>query len=65
MFYYLRVVEGCSPKTKKFKNKKGLTKYIKAFIKRHGSIDDNGDNWLDDIYYGKRIEIEVKFMVKK
>lgn len=60
--YHIRYVEGCSPQVKSFKTLVQLNKFIKSLIKKHGSIDDRGDNWVDFIFKGKilKVETEVK-----
>lgn len=60
--YHIRYVQGCSPQTKSFKTLAQLNKFIKSFIKKHGSLDDRGDNWVDSVFKGKilKVETEVK-----
>lgn len=58
--YYIRYVEGYSLQTKSFKTREALEKFIAKFIKRHGSIDDRGDNWVDFIFKGEMLKLETK-----
>lgn len=50
--YHIRYIEGCTPQTKSFKTLAQLNKFIKSLIKKHGSLDDRGDNWVDFIFKG-------------
>lgn len=60
--YYIRYVEGCSPRTKSFKTREALEKFIAKFIKRHGAIDDRSDNWVDFIFKGEMLKLETKLV---
>lgn len=60
--YWVHYVEGCSPKTKSFKDEKGVQRFIDGFVKKYGSLDDGGDNWVekDKVYYGYKVKLELK-----
>jgi len=45
-YHLLQYVEGCSPKTRKFKSIKRLNQFIKEFEAKYGK-DSRGDNWID------------------
>ncbi len=45
-YHLLQYVEGCSPRTKKFKTLKGLNQFVQDFQKKYG-IDPCDGNWLD------------------
>lgn len=45
-YHLLHYVEGCSPRTKKFKTLKALKQFILDFQRNYG-INPRGDNWLD------------------
>lgn len=57
--YYMGVIIGCCPTVIKFKNKKAVKEYLNNFAKKYGSLDDKNDNWIDYIYYGKKLKIEL------
>ena len=58
--YHIRYIEGCSPQTKSFKTKAALEKFIAGFIKKHGGLDDRGDNWVEFIFRGEILKLEHK-----
>lgn len=64
MKYYVIYCEGCSPRVKNFKSEQSLTKFLKTFKRKYGSLDDKGDNWVDYIFYGNRIKIEQEIKLK-
>lgn len=55
--YHVLYVEGCSPKIQKFKSKSDMNSFFKSFINKYGSLDDKGDNWVDHVFYGKKLNL--------
>lgn len=62
--YYVLYVEKCTPKMEKIPSKKEVKIFLDNFLKKYGSLDDGSDNWIDHIFSGKKLEIEVLFNVK-
>jgi hypothetical protein len=58
MKYHVIYCEGCSPRIKAFKSQLALTRFLNAFKRKYGSLDDRGDNWVGYIFYGNRIKLE-------
>lgn len=64
--YFIRVVEGCISSVKTFNTKEELNEFITTFVETHGTLDDEGDNWieLDSVFYGKQLAIKTTFSVE-
>lgn len=62
--YYVLYVEGCSPRTQIFTTKKEVKVFLNSFIKKYGSLDDQGDNWVDYIFKGKKLDIDLVLKLK-
>ena len=62
--YYVHYVESCSPGVKQFKTKKALKEFLMSFIKKYGSLDDGGDNWIEvnKIYYGTPVKLDINLI---
>lgn len=45
-YHLLQYVEGCSPKTRKFKTIKRMKQFIEDFESKYGR-NSQGDNWID------------------
>lgn len=58
--YFVHYVEGCSPKVYVADTKKKVGDFLNKWINKHGSFDDNGDNWVeaDKIYCGEKISLK-------
>lgn len=62
--YYVLYVEECSPKIKKFTSKSTMNSFMTSFINKYGSIDDKNDNWIDHVFYGKKMNVAQFVTVK-
>lgn len=54
MQYHVFYVEGCSPKIKSFKTLAASQRFVTKFMNAN-PYRFNEDNWIDYIYYGKRV----------
>lgn len=62
--YYVLIVENCEPKTIELNSKSEVNDFLSRFVKKYGSLDDGADNWVDQIFEGKRLEIKTTFEVQ-
>lgn len=53
--FYVRYVEKCSPKTKRFNTKEEATKFVANFKLKHQNKYDEEDNWIDLVFKGEII----------
>ena len=58
--YYILYVKDCSPKEVEFELETQVEEFLNNFIKKYGSLDDKNDNWVDKIFYGKKVEVTSK-----
>lgn len=61
MKYYLHYVLGCHPEIFECDTELQIKEFIDNWLVTHGTLDDEGDNWieLDRIYYGKKINVSL------
>lgn len=62
--YYVLIVESCEPKTLEFNSKMQVEIFLQEFAEKYGSLDDKGDNWVDQIFEGNKLEIKTHFKVE-
>lgn len=60
--YYILVVEGCSPETIEKQTQEEVQDFLTQFVLKYGSLDDGEDNWIDQIFEGRKVDfsLEVK-----
>lgn len=66
MKYYLHYVLGCSPEVFECDTESQLKEFLDNWMKTHGTLDDNGDNWIevDKIYCGKKVNLSLDINVR-
>lgn len=57
--YYVLTVENCTPLTYVFSSKKEVKDFLKKFIKKYGSLDDKNDNWVDQVFRGEKLDLQL------
>ena len=62
--YHVLYVSNCTPQTESLKSKKELKSFLSSFVKKHGSLDDGGDNWIDHVFKGKKLDLKILVKVK-
>ena len=61
--YYIQYVEGATPIVAEFADKKSAQKFIDDFYARNGTLDDKDSNFIENVFYGEKVDIKVKFLI--
>jgi hypothetical protein len=48
-------VEECSAHQKEFETELEVFEFIQKFQKKHKTLDDHNDNYINQIFYGKKL----------
>lgn len=59
MKYYIRYVEGCMPQEKVYELYEEAQEFINRWMDKYGTLDDKGDNWIECIFYGEKLKLDV------